>query len=265
MEVACSTIGFTRKPLPNALQDIADLGFRYVDLLMMENWAHINRSQVVGNPEEHADYVQRLLEQNNLTATAINGNVSQAMNSTSCADIESNLRQAEGLIRFASALSIPVVVFQPGSLSSIEAFGKEISASIETLSEITSIADRYDIGIAIEAHINSLAERYQDALFFIESVPKLQIAYDPSHFVMGEYDLLESESLLPHTAHVHLRDAVAGNFQVPMGEGILDFEWIISALKRNNYTGTVAIEYIDHRGWDIVPDILALKQMLEGY
>ena len=27
MEVACSTIGFTRKPLPNALQDIADLGF----------------------------------------------------------------------------------------------------------------------------------------------------------------------------------------------------------------------------------------------
>ena len=95
------------------------------------------------------------------------------------------LRQAEGLIRFASALSIPVVVFQPGSLSSIEAFGKEISASIETLSEITSIADRYDIGIAIEAHINSLAERYQDALFFIESVPKLQIAYDPSHYCYG--------------------------------------------------------------------------------
>ena len=95
MEVTCSTIGFTRKPLPNALQDIADLGFRYVDLLMMENWAHINRSQVVGNPEEHADYVQRLLEQNNLTATAINGNVSQAMNSTSFADIENNLRQAE--------------------------------------------------------------------------------------------------------------------------------------------------------------------------
>ena len=264
MEVTCSTIGFTRKPLPNALQDIADLGFRYVDLLMMENWAHLNPSQVVNNPEEHADYVQRLLKQNNLTATAINGNVSQAMNSTSFADIENNLRQAEGLIRFANALSIPVVVFQPGS-SSIESFEKEISASIETLSEITSIADRYGVRIAIEAHINSLAERYQDALFFIESVPKLQIAYDPSHFVMGEYDLLESESLLPHTAHVHLRDAVAGNFQVPMGEGILDFEWIISALKRNNYIGTVAIEYIDHRGWDIVPDILALKQMLEGY
>ena len=82
---------------------------------------------------------------------------------------------------------------------------------------------------------------------------------------MGEYELLESESLLPYTAHVHLRDAVAGNFQVPMGEGILDFEWIISALKRNNYTGAIAIEYIYHRDWDIVPDILVLKQMLEGY
>ena len=65
------------------------------------------------------------------------------MNSTSYADIKSNLRQAEGLIRFANALSIPVVVFQPGSSSSIEAFEKEISASIETFSEITSIADRY--------------------------------------------------------------------------------------------------------------------------
>ena len=33
---------------------------------MMENWAHINPSQVAENPEEHADYVQQLLEQNNL-------------------------------------------------------------------------------------------------------------------------------------------------------------------------------------------------------
>ena len=184
MEVTCSTIGFTRKPLPNALQDIADLGFRYVDLLMMGNWAHLNPSQVVDNPEEHADYVQRLLKQNNLTATAINGNVSQAMNSTSFADIENNLRQAEGLIRFANALSIPVVVFQPGS-SSIESFEKEISASIETLSEITSIADRYGVQIAIETHINSLAERYQDALFFYRKCPQTSNRLCPQSLCYG--------------------------------------------------------------------------------
>ncbi len=37
MKAACSTAGFTKLPLEDALQNIRELGFDSVDLLMMEN------------------------------------------------------------------------------------------------------------------------------------------------------------------------------------------------------------------------------------
>ncbi len=49
MKVACSTAGFTKMNLALALQNIRTLGFDFVDILMMENWAHINPSELVSD------------------------------------------------------------------------------------------------------------------------------------------------------------------------------------------------------------------------
>ena len=49
-----------------------------------------------------------------------------------------------------------------------------------------------------------------------------------------------------------------------MEEGILDFEWVLDALDRNNYMQPIAIEYIDGRNTEIERDILALKTLLES-
>jgi sugar phosphate isomerase/epimerase len=263
MKIAGSTISYTRKNLAEALGGIASLGFKYVDLLMMENWAHINPSEIAEDPQKQAEQVGDLLNQYHLTAIGINGNVSRLLNSPVPAEIESNQKQATGLIRFAQMLSIPVVVLQPGRVSGEIGADAAMEASIRALGSMVSIAVEHGVTLTIEPHINSLAEKYDDALRFVNAVPGLKLAYDPSHFVMADYNLAASEVLLPHTAHVHLRNAVVGNFQAPMAEGILDFEWVLAALERNGYSDAIAIEYIDGRNTAIEPDILALKQLLE--
>ena len=264
MKIACSTIAYTKTPLEDALRNIADLGFRYVDLLMMEGWAHINPSEIAEVPRRHATQVGHLLEKNNLTAIGINGNVSHPLTAQAQSEVQEVQKQAEGLIQFAQSLSIPIVVLQPGRASAEVGVDAAMDASIRSLRSIVSIAQAHNITLAIETHVDSLAERYDEALHFVNAVPGLKLAYDPSHFVTAGYDLAASEVLLPHTAHVHLRNAVRGNFQASMKEGILDFEWVLDALDRNNYTHPIAIEYIDGRNTEIEPDILALKTLLES-
>jgi sugar phosphate isomerase/epimerase len=109
-----------------------------------------------------------------------------------------------------------------------------------------------------------VAEKYEDTLRMVDTIPGLKLAYDPSHFVMTEQRLADSEPLLNHTAHVHLRNAVVGNFQAAMDEGILDFDWVLGALKSHGYEGYVAIEYIDGReDYDIEEQIVKLKNVIE--
>jgi sugar phosphate isomerase/epimerase len=265
MKAACSTAGFTKLPLDDALQNIRGLGFDFVDLLMMEGWAHINPSELVADPVSKARRVAEMLKENELTAIGINANVSSAINSPDPEHQKQNRAELEALAIFARDIGIPVVVLQPGHVDPDRGLEKSQEASIKALREMADIARKYDRILAIETHVNSVAERYEDTLKMVDAITGLKLAYDPSHFVMTEQKLADSEPLLHHTAHVHLRNAVVGNFQAAMDKGILDFDWVLGALKRHGYKGCVAIEYIDGReDYDIEEQIAKLKSIIEA-
>jgi len=54
---------------------------------------------------------------------------------------------------------------------------------------------------------------------------------------MQEIDVRDTAVLLDRTAHVHLRDAGPEQMQVPVGEGNVDFVWIVDALAERGYQG----------------------------
>ena len=239
------------------------MGFVYVDLLLMEGWAHINPSVIAEDPEHQATHVARLLKSNNLKVVALNANVSAPLSTEDPEKIVQNAKEAKAMVSFARALESPILVFQPGSVSEGQDREPAVQSSIESLRRITDEAFRRRVPVAIEPHAGSLADGYIDALRFTAQVPGLKLAYDPSHFVMAQYDLEGSEVLLQHTAHIHLRNAVKGNFQAPMSEGELDFMWVLEAVDAAGYNGSISIEYLDNRGSDIVADVHALKALLE--
>jgi len=265
MKAACSTAGFTKLLLEDALRDIRGLGFDFVDLLMMEGWAHINPSELVADPVSKARQVAETLRENELTAIGINGNVSSPINSPDPEHQRQNRAELEALAIFAKDMGIPVVVLQPGHVDPDRGLDKSQEASVKALREMTDIARKYNRTLAIETHVGSVAEKYEDTLKMVDAIPGLKLAYDPSHFIMTEQRLADSEPLLNHTAHVHLRNAVVGNFQAAMDKGVLDFDWVLGALERHGYKGCVAIEYIDGReDYDIKEQIAKLKSIIEN-
>jgi sugar phosphate isomerase/epimerase len=265
MKVACSTTGFTGLSLEDALQNISELGFGFVDLLMMENWAHINPSELVSDPVSKAEQVAEMLRANGLTAVAINGNLSSPLNSIDPERQESNRAELKALAVFAENIGIPIIVLQPGRIDPNLGAERSRDASINALRDLAKLAEGHKRLLAIETHVHSVAEEYEDALRIVESVPGLKLAYDPSHFVMKELNLADSEPLIDHSVHVHLRNAVVGDFQAEMDKGILDFDWVLSALKRHGYQDYISIEYLDRRGdYDIKEQITKLKRVIEA-
>ena len=130
---------------------------------------------------------------------------------------------------------------------------------------MVEIAKGHGIELAIETHVSSVAEEYEDALKMVKAASGLKLAYDPSHFVMKELDLADSKPLINHSTHVHLRNAVVGDFQAEMDKGILDFDWVLNALKSHNYEGYISIEYIDGRDdYDLNKQITKLKKIIEA-
>ena len=196
MKVACSTAGFTKLKLEDALKSIKELGFQYTDLLMMENWAHINPSSLVADPVSKAKWAGELLKVNGLKAIGINGNVSSPINTTDPERQRKNLGEMEGLAIFAKNLDIPVIVLQPGGVDPERGLAKSQEASINALKDMLKIAKKYDRELAIETHVNSVGEKYEDALKIVKFAPGLKLAYDPSHFVMQQMNLADSEPLI---------------------------------------------------------------------
>lgn len=261
MNIACSTTGFTKHSLEDALARISAMGFSFVDLLMMENWAHINPSELIGEGVSKGREVSRLLRKYGLKSVALNTNVSGKMTSEDPAVIEQNLVEVKALVDFAREIGTTIVVVQPGADDgdAEQAF----QASTALLRRMTEYARERGTVLAIENHSNTLAEAHHDALRFVTEVPGLKIAYDPSHCIKAELDLEGSRALLAHSVHVHLRDAVIGNFQAPMGKGKLDFMWVFEAIDAAGYNAAISIEYIDGEETSILNDIGKLKTLLE--
>ncbi len=163
------------------------------------------------------------------------------------------------------SIDIPVIVLQPGGIDNSVGKEKSIELSVSTLRDMIPITQEYDRQLAIETHVGSVAEKYDDILNIVNSVEGLKLAYDPSHFIMSQQRLEDSEPLIKYTAHVHLRNAIVGDFQAEMDKGIMNFDWVLSTLKKHNYDGYISIEYIDsHGNYDVKEQIIKLKMIIES-
>ena len=143
MKAACSTTGFTKLPLEDALRNIRELGFDSVDLLMMENWAHINPSELVADPVSEAKKVAEMLKNNGLTAVGINSNFSSQLNSPDPERQGQNRAELEALAVFAETIGIPVIVLQPGHVDPDRGLTASQDASIRALQDMVKIGEKH--------------------------------------------------------------------------------------------------------------------------
>jgi len=265
--IACSPGVAQSHPLPTALDTVRDLGIEYVDLLAIENWSHLDPSSLLGRVHEQAERISALAADRNLKLVALNTNVPRPLVNPSQETRKYNKAVMQACLDFAHACAIKIVTMDPGRCA--ESLSEEVSFKFakRELLEFVRLARERDVTMTIETHMGSLAEKPRNALRFVEEIPGLKIAYDPSHYIPAGIPLDDTLCLLPHAAHAHIRNASEDSYQERMDRKVIDAAWFKKALRDHAYTGYVSIEYLEkiavRDGYDPVEQSRILKALLE--
>src|SRR5260221_13325991 len=99
MAVACSTSLGHRQTLPEALARISGLGFRWVDLLSIDGWVHVNTRDLADRWDETTAAVDRALAASGLSPLATNSGVSPQLHHRSPDINAGRRREVEAPIR----------------------------------------------------------------------------------------------------------------------------------------------------------------------
>lgn len=140
-------------------------------------------------------------------------------------------------------LGIDLVHVIPGEETGIASLHRSLAVAVED-------AEQRGLTLALEAIVGRQIGTVKTALAALEAAPGLKINFDPSHYhPMGDDTTEAAKALLPHIAHVHLKDAVGGpeDFRfVPLGEGGIDLTAMLRVLLEGGYRGAVSIEHESH-------------------
>ena len=266
MYVSCSCLACDRRRYPTireALRKIRDLGFFAFDLDAFEGWQHVDPSKLAsGEAGRWAEEFLKAVDELGLKVSSFNCGLSAKLNDPDPEAFERCRREFSALLELAAEVGCPNITLQPGPF--IPGYDQEHLLSVlrDHVLELARMCEGSGVGIGLEAHANTVIERPEAALRLMDEVyPEVGLTYDPSHFAMQGIPLEETEPLLRYAVHIHVRDAAPGRMQERVGEGVVDFRWLVEALRRYGYEGALTIEYFN----DFDPDfssVLALRDQL---
>jgi sugar phosphate isomerase/epimerase len=208
--------------------------------------------------------VDRLIAQYNVQPILLNTGVSPQLHVRDDATNAQRLREIDAVIRFMQHLNITTAAIQPRQPDRERPYNAVLSDCIATLTEQISAGQQAGVTFALELHVNSPFETLDQARQLLREMPDLPLVYDPSHFVMQGIDMRETEWLMDHARHVHVRDAAQDKMQVPLGTGAVDFNWLFAALKDRQYAGDFSIEYLETDSFDVLESAHRLYDRLQS-
>jgi sugar phosphate isomerase/epimerase len=172
---------------------------------------------------------------------------------------DETMRTAETYIERSRLLGNPLVrVFTGGGVGPDNATEEQWNAAIAGLQRICDMAAP-DVRLCLECHTGSLMEDVPNTLRLLRGVDRpnlgvnLQLPLKSGHEPV-DYSL---EHLGRHTWHMHAHNytAIIGGEQRPLGEGVLDYQEILTRLIAQGFDGYISIEHANHEGkrdpWEI--------------
>jgi len=259
----CSTSVFATSPLDDALEGVAKLGYNLIDLLVFEGWAHLNPS-ALRDDSSIARTTAEKLKKRKLKCVALNVGFGRSCATFDEAIHAENVELFKAVVALAEECGADIITLSAGAADEAHSLDECLERAARNFRDLNVIAKENNITLTVETHSDTLAENPRHAVRIIEKVPGLMITLDPSHFVKAGIDLDECERLMKYTAHVHLRNAVTGDFQARMDEGTLDFRKFLAILESHNYSGYISNEYIasPRYNYDVVAEAVKLKELL---
>lgn len=266
MNLIASTSAF-KNDLDAALAALAGLGFREVDLIVIDSWGLVSQEALVRDFDAETARVRGLLQQHGLEAVSINTAFSPQLHERGEASAnEERRRQVRAVCRFMKALGIRIGAHYPGHIGDWKNDPEGVwKATLESLREIQEIAAAEGVILAPELHFKTPFERPGDARRLLREIPGLPVTYEPSHFIVNGIDYRDTADLLDAAVHFHLRTSAPEELQCAPPRGLEALDWMMERLRSRNADGYVSIEYLPGADFDALEAIRRLRQRYRGW
>ncbi|MFO0949439.1 MAG: sugar phosphate isomerase/epimerase [Planctomycetota bacterium] len=252
MDVACSTLSFTREPLEQALRRIAEMEFSKVDLAVTENGPHLTPDMIINNS---ATVLHAIRQAPTIGFAALTVRLPFD-------DEQKYLEQLDGIAHFAKQIAAPVVVVEAAKS------GTPFESEVERLTKLERVASLHGSVLTITTKTGTLAELPDTAVQLCQAVPGLGLTLDPTHFVSGPNQGKTYDQVFPFVRHAHLRDSGRrpDQYQVQVGRGEIEYGRIVQALRRFDFRGSlvVAIEDGVPSEMDFEAEVRKLRLLIES-
>lgn len=269
VEFSCADFTFPVLSHKKALQLIALMDFKWVDVGLFQDRSHIQPSDQFDKPEYRGKILRDLtggfgLQISDIFLQAALDFTNYAINNPNDA-IRKELRgMFERAIEYASAAGckhlsgLPGVEFsRPGSHA----------LCVDELYWRVERAKKAGITFSVEPHLGSIMSTPEDALVLLKEVPGLSIVLDHSHYTAQGIDMERVRPLTAYATHIHVRGAAKGKMQTSVACNETDFAQVASDIKENGYAGIICMEYT-YVDWencnctDNVSETLLLRERL---
>jgi len=234
---ACS-IPLRKRPVREALQMIADAGFTKVDLLGAE--PHFPPAPI----EEQLVEIEAAVRETGVRIANLGTYYGRPLPGTD-AEVEAELAAARSGMDAAVRLGARSLRIHPGKDRSHETG----FALVPFFREVAREAERRDLWLGIETHggLSSDAPAMVELCRQVGS-DRFGVLFDPCNCAANGVDYKAAwDTFKDNVVHVHLKDGKHGADgkweRVHLGDGLIDFHWLLDQLDRRGYDGDLAVEY----------------------
>jgi sugar phosphate isomerase/epimerase len=228
-----------------------ELEFHKVELAVHEDGPHLRPSEVAENLDAA---IARVRQGPGLSISALDARFG--------GDAEARARQFAAVCRLAKGLMVSVITIPASPLGTpVEEEAKRLRALVEQ-------AGRDGLVLALETHSETLTSSPATAVALCQAVPGLALTLDPSHYINGPHQDGPFDEVLPYVQNVHFRDTgrKPGEFQVRVGQGLVEYGRIVNQLERFGYQRSLTVSILDRPDapFDVELEVRKLKLLLES-
>jgi len=257
MKLAYSTNAYARFPLPEAIDRIAALAYRGIEL--MADMPHVWPATTT---DSQIETIRRHLDAHGLTIANVNAFMMNAVQDfwhpswiEPDVDFRSlRIRHTIDALRLARKLGATCITTEPGGpLEGDMTRDTAIDIFVQGLNEALDQADTLGIRLLVEPEPGLLIENAEQFLELAGRItsPMFGLNFDLGHFYCAGEPLPETvERLRPYTRHYHIEDIAATRVHrhlIP-GRGAIDFPAVLSTIRDTGYDGWLTVElypYLD--------------------
>lgn len=236
-----SLYGMQTVPLIEALQYCSRLGYRNVEFVLDPGFS---AEPKLLSKQARKD-LRTQLSALGLPVSAFMRNLRLIGGMTQAENLDAIKEAAELAHDLAPELPSPIETILGGKPADWESAKHKMVAA---LGEWAQVAESADIGFLVKAHVSMAVDTPEKLAWMIEQVasPRLQVAFDYSHFEPQGISLEQSWSVLQkYTKFIHVKDTRKDGNKVVMllpGEGVVDYAKYFRLVSDAGFSGPVVVE-----------------------